>query len=180
MVEHAERLRSMSIEVPTVSIGSTPTMSTVDHLEGIDEIRPGNYIFFDAFQATIGSCTFEDAALSVLTSVMHRDASRNKLIVDAGAIALSKDRGAVDVDPECGYGRVLDLVGNDTGGRIHSVSQEHGQLHLNDNAMFDRFKVGDRVRILANHSCLTAAQHSHYNVLENGEIVDRWEINRGW
>jgi len=64
MVELAERLRGMSIEVPTVSIGSTPTMTTIDHLDGIDEIRPGNYIFFDAFQATLGSCSFDDTAMA--------------------------------------------------------------------------------------------------------------------
>jgi D-serine deaminase-like pyridoxal phosphate-dependent protein len=177
MVELAETLRSVGIEVPTVSIGSTPTMTTIDHLNGIDEIRPGNYIFFDNFQATLGSCSFEDTALTVLTAVIHKDAARKKLVVDAGAIALSKDRGPVGLDPRCGYGRVLDIEGNDTGLRVTGMSQEHGEIAGGD---VDRFGVGDRVRILANHSCLTAAQHSHYNVVENSEIVDRWEINRGW
>lgn len=180
MVELAERLREESIEVPTVSIGSTPTMSTVDHLDGIDEIRPGNYIFFDNFQATLGSCSFEDTALTVLSAVVHRDVSRNKLVVDAGAVALSKDRGPVGLDPGCGYGRVLDLDGNETGLRVTGMSQEHGEIVSDDAAMIRRFKVGDRVRILANHSCLTAAQHTHYNVVENGRVIDRWEIHRGW
>lgn len=179
MVELAERLREKSIEVPTVSIGSTPSITHVDHLEGVDEIRPGNYIFFDAFQATLGSCGFEDTALTVLASVIHRDAVRKKLVVDAGAIALSKDRGAFEIDPQCGYGHVLNIDGNETGMRVFSVSQEHGQITAPD-GMFDKFKVGDRVRILANHSCLTAAQHTHYNVVENGDIVDRWEIHGGW
>jgi D-serine deaminase-like pyridoxal phosphate-dependent protein len=180
MVELAAKLRSDSIEVPTVSIGSTPTISHIDHLEGIDEIRPGNYIFFDAFQATLGSCAFEDCALTVLAAVIHRDRARRKVIIDAGAIALSKDRGAVEFDPTCGYGRVLDLAGEETGLRVESLSQEHGILQVADEAVFDRLKIGSRVRILANHSCLTAAQHSFYNVLENGEIVDRWEIHTGW
>ncbi|HMJ08424.1 MAG TPA: alanine racemase, partial [Pyrinomonadaceae bacterium] len=78
MVELAKRLRAQNIEVPTVSIGSTPTMSCVDHLDGIDEIRPGNYIFFDAFQATLGSCAFSDTALTVLTAVIHRDEKRRR------------------------------------------------------------------------------------------------------
>ncbi len=180
MVELAECLRSQSIEVPTVSIGSTPTITHIDHLDGIDEIRPGNYIFFDAFQATLGSCGFEDTALTVLSAVIHRDESRRNIVIDAGAIALSKDRGAVDIDPSCGYGRVLDLEGNDTGSRIESMSQEHGKFHVADDAAFERLKVGSRVRVLVNHSCLTAAQHSHYHVVENGRIVDRWEIHRGW
>lgn len=180
MVELAERLRSQSIEVPTVSVGSTPTMSLVDHLDGVDEIRPGNYIFYDNYQATLGSCTFDDPALTVLAAVVHRDFSRNKLVIDAGGIALSKDRGPVGLDPACGYGRVLDLDGNETGLRVTGLSQEHGEIVADDDANVSRFRVGDRVRVLANHSCMSAAQHGHYNILENGEIVDRWEIHRGW
>jgi D-serine deaminase-like pyridoxal phosphate-dependent protein len=173
-----ERLRGEGIEVPTVSIGSTPTMSLVDHLEGIDEIRPGNYIFFDNFQATLGSCTFQDTALTVLAAVIHK--SKDRLVIDAGAIALSKDRGPVALDPRCGYGRVLDIEGTETGMRVTGMSQEHGEIDAADSDAFDNLQVGDRVRILANHSCLTAAQHSHYNVIENGSVVDRWEIHRGW
>lgn len=180
MTETAARLRSLDIPVPVISIGSTPTMTHVDHLEGITEARPGNYIFFDAFQATLGSCSFEDCALTVLAAVVHRDASRRKVVLDAGAIALSKDRGAVELDRECGYGLMLDLEGRDTGARVRSLSQEHGELFVSDEETFDRLRVGARVRVLANHSCLTAAQHSHYNVLEAGRIVDRWEIQRGW
>lgn len=180
MVELAERLRSQDIDVPTVSIGSTPTMSTIDHLDGIDEIRPGNYIFFDNFQATLGSCSFEDTALTVLAAVIHKDKTRNRLVVDAGAVALSKDRGPAGLDPACGYGRVLDIDGNETGMRVTGLSQEHGEIDAGDSGAFDNLKVGDRLRVLANHSCLTAAQHSHYNVVENGQIIDRWEIHRGW
>jgi D-serine deaminase-like pyridoxal phosphate-dependent protein len=180
MVELAERLRSNSIDVPMVSIGSTPTMSMIDHLQGTDEIRPGNYIFFDAFQATLGSCTFDDTALTVLTAIIHKDRYRRRLVVDAGAIALSKDRGPVGLDPECGYGHVLDVEGNETGMRVTGMSQEHGEIEAGDVSSFDKFNVGDRLRVLANHSCLTAAQHSHYNVIEKGQIVDRWDIHRGW
>jgi D-serine deaminase-like pyridoxal phosphate-dependent protein len=180
MIELADRLRSEGIEVPIVSIGSTPTINHIDHLDGIDEVRPGNYIFFDAFQASLGSCGFEDTALTVLGAVIHRDRTRRRLVVDAGAIALSKDRGPVGIDPSCGYGHVLDLEGDETRMRVTSLSQEHGEIQAPNDEIFDRFRVGSRVRILANHSCLTAAQHSHYNVLENGEIVDQWKIYGGW
>ncbi len=179
MVDLANRLRASGIEVPTVSIGSTPSITIVDHLDGVDEARPGNYIFFDAFQAAIGSCTLEDCALTVLAAVVHRDLKRKKLIIDAGAIALSKDRGAVDFEPSCGYGRVLDLDGNDLGLTVTSLSQEHGEI-VSQNCDIDRLGVGKRVRVLANHSCLSAAQHTHYNILKQGEIVDRWAIQRGW
>ena len=142
MVEFAAALRREGIPVPVVSIGSTPTISTIEHLEGVDEARPGNYIFFDAFQATLGSCSFEDCALTVLAAVVHRDATRRRVVIDAGAIALSKDRGAVDYDPACGYGRVLDVEGNDLGLRIASLSQEHGEIEAVDGEPFDQLKVG--------------------------------------
>jgi D-serine deaminase-like pyridoxal phosphate-dependent protein len=180
MTNFAGELRAAGLPVPVVSVGSTPTVTHVDHLEGVDEARPGNYIFFDAFQATLGSCGFDDCALTVLASVVHRDPRRAKVVIDAGSIALSKDRGAVELDPACGYGRVLDLEGRDTGLRVGALSQEHGEVTVREPGLFDRLKVGTRLRVLANHSCLTAAQHTHYQVLEGGRVVDRWEIRRGW
>lgn len=183
MAEFGEALRKEVGPVPIVSIGSTPTITSVDHLDGIDEVRPGNYIFFDAFQATLGSCDFDDCALTVLASVVHRargDGDRRKVIIDAGAIALSKDRGPVALNPNCGYGKVLDLEGKDLNLTVSEMSQEHGVVIANDENIFDHLRVGSRVRVLANHSCLTAAQHSHYNVLEGENIVDQWQIHTGW
>lgn len=180
MMQLATRLRSSGIEVPTVSIGSTPTITRIDNLKGVDEIRPGNYILFDATQTALGSCHFEDCALTVLAAVIHIDRGRKKIALDAGAIALSKDRGAVERDSNCGYGRVLNLAGEETGLRLESLSQEHGVFHAQDDAILKRLRVGTRLRILANHSCLTAAQHSYYNVLENGRIIDKWKIHYGW
>lgn len=180
MTEFAVRLRADGIAVETVSIGSTPTITNVDHLQGIDEARPGNYIFFDAFQAAIGSCSLKDCALTVLAAVVHRDRTRQKIVIDAGAIALSKDRGAVELDETCGYGLVLDLEGNDLGLRVQGLSQEHGEIIVADDNLLDRLKVGTRLRVLVNHSCLTAAQHAHYNVLEGDRLVDRWDVQRGW
>lgn len=180
MTDFAGRLRASGLDVPHISIGSTPTITHVDHLEGVDEARPGNYILFDAFQATLGSCRFADCALTVLAAVVHLDRSRRKIVIDAGSIALSKDRGPIEFDPACGYGRVLDLEGNDLSLRVVGLSQEHGEIIAADDSLLDKLKVGTRLRVLANHSCLTAAQHSHYNVLQDGRIVDRWEIQRGW
>ena len=180
MLSLAGELRSAGLPVPEISIGSTPTISCIDRLEGVSEVRPGNYVFYDAFQATLGSCGFEDCALSVLSAVVHRDRTRRKVVLDAGAIALSKDRGAVELDPSCGFGRVLDLEGRDLGLRVESLSQEHGMVTVEDDSALERLHVGARVRVLANHSCLTAAQHEHYNVIEDGRVVDRWKIFRGW
>ena len=179
MVELADRLRQSGIEVPTVSIGSTPTLTIVDHLDGINEARPGSYIFFDAFMVAIGACRLDECALSVLAAVVHRDRTRKKIVIDAGAIALSKDEGPVEFDPACGYGQLVDLRGNDLGAKIESLSQEHGQATV-DSTVIEALRVGSRVRVIPNHSCLTAAQHNHYHVLEDEEIVDRWNTQQGW
>jgi D-serine deaminase-like pyridoxal phosphate-dependent protein len=176
----ADALRAAGVPVPAVSVGSTPTITHVDHLEGIDEVRAGNYIFFDLTQVAIGSCAVDDCVLSVLASVVHRDRTRGHVVLDAGAIAISKDRGPMDVNGADSYGRVLDLDGADLGVHVSSLSQEHGQVYVREEATLDRLAVGERVRVLVNHSCLTAAQHAEYLVLDDGRIVDRWEIHRGW
>jgi D-serine deaminase-like pyridoxal phosphate-dependent protein len=86
----------------------------------------------------------------------------------------------VGLNPNCGYGKVLDLTGKDLNLTVTEMSQEHGVVIAEDEHTLDRLKVGSRVRVLANHSCLTAAQHSHYNVLEGEHIVDHWKIHTGW
>src|SRR5687767_4439480 len=87
----------LGIKLPR-SVGSTPTASIVEKFEDCDEVRPGNYVFYDAFQATLGACRLEDVAVSVLTSVIGAYPSQNKLLVDAGALALSKDLGPNHLD----------------------------------------------------------------------------------
>jgi D-serine deaminase-like pyridoxal phosphate-dependent protein len=180
MTQFAAELRHSGVDVPTVSIGSTPTISAVDHLKGIDEARPGNYIFFDGFQAALGACRFDDCAVTVLAAVVSRNRERQQIVLDAGSVALSKDRGPFEFDPQCGYGRILDLDGKELGLRVHALSQEHGLATVSNPELFDRLKVGSRLRILVNHACLAAAQHDCYHVLENGGIVDQWKPCRGW
>ncbi len=179
LLELAGELKRDGVAVPSLSIGSTPTVRAIDSLNGIDEVRPGNYIFFDVFQATLGTCRFDECAITVLAAVVDRDRTRRQVAIDAGAIALSKDRGPVEFDAGCGYGRVQDLEGRDLGLTVRSVSQEHGVVPVGNGAL-DSLKVGTRVRILVNHSCLAVAQHREYQVLEGGRIVDRWRVHRGW
>jgi len=180
MVAAAARLSAGGIAVPVVSIGSTPTASHIDDLTGVHEVRTGNYAFFDVMQVAIGSCTPDDCALSVLAAVVHRDVARGKVILDAGGIALSKDAGIADADGVTHYGRVLDLEGRDLGLRLTGLSQEHGVVEVRDDALLTRLGVGTRVRVLANHSCLTAAQHAEYVVCDGPKVVDRWVNHRGW
>ncbi|MBV8518632.1 MAG: alanine racemase [Acidobacteria bacterium] len=157
------------------SIGSTPTLSVVDRFDDCDEVRPGNYVFYDAFQATIGSCALSDCAASVLATVVGSYPERQSLIVDAGALALSKDLGPDHIDPRFGYGLVCDLELRPLPMTLIALSQEHGKVRTEMHV-----PVGTQVRIIPNHSCLTAALFDTYHVVDGGELVDAWKPVRGW
>ena len=157
------------------SVGSTPTAAVVERFVDCDEVRPGNYVFFDAFQAAIGSCRAEDVAVSVLATVIGSYPERHEAIVDAGALALSKDLGPDHIDPQFGYGVVCDLALRPLPARLVALSQEHGKLSTSQ-----PLPVGTRVRIVPNHSCLTAAMYDRYHVLEQGRVVAEWRPVRGW
>ena len=171
------RFRALDEELSFLvrSVGSTPTASVVDRFTEVDEVRPGNYIFYDAFQAAIGSCRVDDVAVSVLATVIGSYPERRCAIIDAGALALSKDLGADHIDPDISYGIVSDLDLEPLSVRLTSVSQEHGKLEG-----IAHLPVGTKVRIIPNHSCLTAAMFDRYHVIERREVVGEWKPARGW
>jgi D-serine deaminase-like pyridoxal phosphate-dependent protein len=160
----AERLRDAGIEVSGVSVGSTPAMSQVIDLMGVTEIRPGNYAFYDRDQAWLGSCSYLDPALTVLTSVVSSQPSATHSVVDAGALALSKDPGPDAAPPSMGE------IYEDYA--LVALSQEHGIVNT-------RYPLGTRLRLLPNHSCLTAYNYDSYWVTSGDEIVHRWKIWSG-
>lgn len=170
-------LRGEGIDGLVRSVGSTPTMSVAERIDA-DEMRPGNYLFFDRFQATIGSCTIDDCAAFVVASVVGVYPARGEAIIDCGSLGLSKDGGATHVDPETGYGLVTTLSGIPLPCRLRSLSQEHGILTFSEPGAIP--PLGSLVRIVPNHSCLTAALHESYVVIEDGVIVDEWFPSRGW
>jgi D-serine deaminase-like pyridoxal phosphate-dependent protein len=174
-----ERLTEAGVRVPEVSIGSTPTMTAAEKLGGIDEIRPGNYAFFDVFQNAIGSCALDDVAFSVLATVVSAHPEQERAVIDAGALALSKDPGPTHVDPDCGYGRIVTVEDQHPlpGLRLTSVSQEHGEIGGPGTAAL---RPGTHLRILPNHSCLAAACFGNYQVIRGTEVVDEWRPLRGW
>jgi D-serine deaminase-like pyridoxal phosphate-dependent protein len=175
----ADRLDDEGVAVPEVSIGSTPTMTAADALDGIDEIRPGNYLFFDAFQSAIGSCGLSDVAFSVLATVVSAFPEQHRAVVDAGALALSKDPGPTHVDPDCGFGRIVAVEDQHPlpGLRLGSLSQEHGVV---EGPGVAALRPGVRLRILPNHSCLAAACFDRYHVIRGTRVTDLWRPIRGW
>ncbi|HEY2824172.1 MAG TPA: alanine racemase [Gemmatimonadales bacterium] len=174
MTDFAARLGKAGIAVPAVSVGSTPAMSQVQQLKGVQEMRPGNYVFYDYMQTVIGSCGVRDCALTVLASVVSNQRGTNHSVIDAGALALSKDAG-LETYPQATMGELYEDYPSGTlmaGSRVVGLSQEHGFVS-------GVLPVGTRVRVLPNHSCLTAAQFDGYDVVRGDEVVDRWPIWRG-
>jgi D-serine deaminase-like pyridoxal phosphate-dependent protein len=161
------------------SIGSTPTTSIVEEFRDTDEVRPGNYVFYDVFQAGIGACTLSQCAASVLATVIGSYPQHKHLLVDAGALALSKDPGPDHVDRECGFGLVCDLELRRLPMKLTVLSQEHGKIQAEPEVLA-RYPVGTRLRILPNHSCLTAAMYDVYHVVKEGSISAQWQPVRGW
>lgn len=188
-VAAARRLREAGFPCPVVSVGSTPTAIHAERLDGVTEIRPGNYLFFDLFQVGVGSCRMEDIAVSVLSSIIGHHRPRNHLVIDAGALALSKDTGANEHRPGTGYGLVC-LPGGKVplpGLAVLDVHQEHGivahakGLDAISKLPFERFPIGSRLRVLPNHACMTAAAYDRYYVTDGGsEIVAEWDRVNGW
>jgi len=181
VVRAAERLRSLGLPCPTVSAGSTPTAVHAHSFEGLTEIRPGVYVFYDLAQLGRKCCRSDDLALSVLATVIGQRPEHRRLIVDAGALALSKDTSANDFLPDVGYGWVCDCVSNERIAdlRVARVDQEHG--YVEGDIPFRELPVGSRVRILPNHACMTAAGHSEYLVVHDDDrIVETWPRTGGW
>jgi D-serine deaminase-like pyridoxal phosphate-dependent protein len=181
MTAFAGRLRAAGVRVEEVSIGSTPTVTAAEDLTGVTEVRPGNYLFFDAFQAAIGSCRLDEVAFSVLATVTGVYPERRELVVNAGALALSKDPGPIHVDPSCGFGVVVEAADQQPipGLRVISLSQEHGVLR-SDRPLDPSWQPGSRLRILPTHSCLAAACFDRFHLVRGTEIVDEWRPVRGW
>ncbi|WP_227270847.1 alanine racemase [Roseobacter weihaiensis] len=174
----ADRLRKGGLAVPTVSIGSTPTVLHARNLNGITELRAGIYLFCDLSQAGRNICGFDDIALTVLATVIGHNRAAGVLTVDAGALAMSKDIGAEAHLPDAGYGWLCDPVTlAPLGLSIKVVHQEHGTVPVRDPGAYDRLPIGSMVRILPVHACLTAAGgHGQYH-LTDGRI---WPRVDGW
>ncbi len=183
-VASADLLREHGYACPIVSVGSTPTLMFAEHLVGVTEVRAGIYLFGDLSQLSRAVCTQDDIAISVLATVIghQRRGPNPSLILDAGALALSKDIGANRFMPNAGYGLVCDAVTLEPldALSVAIVHQEHGGVPLPDESWFERLPIGSFVRILPGHACLTCAAYTSYAVLRGGKLVEEWPRIAGW
>ncbi|MVO17516.1 alanine racemase [Parasedimentitalea huanghaiensis] len=184
-VDAASTLRGANLPCPVVSVGSTPTAHAARDLSGVTELRAGVYVFFDLVMAGIGVCHQEDIALSVMTTVIGHQDKRGWVMVDAGWMAMSRDKGTVDQALDQGYGVVCDETGKIFPDLILSAAnQEHGIITRRSGSMtpMPDLPVGTRLRILPNHACATAAQHSHFNVIpaDTASALMTWPRFGGW
>ena len=169
-----QTIPNLSLEL---SVGDTPGCSTSEDLGRVEEIRPGNFVFYDAMQLEIGSCDEEDIALAVGCPVVAKHPERQELVIYGGAVHLSKESlsvcsengdtqtiyGYVALPTECGWGEKRQ------GSVVTRLSQEHGIIHA-DPELFERTSLGDPLIVLPVHSCLTVNLLRRYHTLDGEEI----------
>jgi len=185
VVDAATALRQAGLPCPVVSVGSTPTAHHADGLSGVTEVRAGVFVFFDLVMAGIGVCRLEDIAVSVLATVIGHQRDKGWILVDAGWMALSQDRGTRRQAVDQGYGVVCDTAGVPYPDLIVAdANQEHGiiTLRAGSGGALPDLAIGDRVRILPNHACATAAQHRAYQVVRgmSDKVEAEWPRFGGW
>jgi len=170
--EIKERYKNDFSEI-MISVGDTPSCSLISEFSGIDEIRPGNFIFYDLMQYYIGSCNFENIAVVLAVPVVAKNSFRNEITVYGGAVHLSKEF-VVSPDNKRTYGAVVNIYEDkwskplsDT--YIKALSQEHGIIKTNPD-IFEQIKIGDLLGIVPVHSCLTADLMRDYYTLGNNKI----------
>ena len=178
--ESTSRMRALQTQLNqagfddvAVSMGDTPTCSVVERFEGVDEIRPGNFVFYDLTQLAIGSCTEDDIAVALACPVVAKHVERGELVVYGGAVHLSKDVLPLPDGRKC-YGQVALPAGRGWGPLqeavyVTAVSQEHGIITA-PAAFIEQLHIGDLLMIVPVHSCLTADVMKRYLSLD-GELI---------
>lgn len=150
-----------------ISIGDTPTCSIIEDFNWIDEIRPGNFVFYDTMQYYLGSCSFDQISVAVACPIVAIHKDRNEIVIYGGAVHLSKD--FITVNSIKSYGLISELNNMKwhkyfENTFVKSVSQEHGIISI-DKKFINKFRIGDLIGVIPIHSCLTA------NLLKESIIV---------
>ena len=185
VVDAAATLRDAGLPCPVVSVGSTPTAHFATDLTGVTEVRAGVFVFFDLVMHGIGVCAIDDIALSVLGTVIGFQREKGWILIDAGWMAMSRDRGTARQAVDQGYGVVCNLDGTPYPELILAdANQEHGIITVRpgSDGRLPPLNIGDRVRVLLNHACSTAAQHPAYHVVHGDDpaVTATWSRFGGW
>ncbi len=156
-----------------IRVGDTPGCTLVEEMEGVDEIGPGNFVFYDLVMNYLDVCTESDIAVAMACPVVAKNEGRNEIIIHGGAVHFSKDHlfdeneerffGEVVVLEEEGWSPILGGI------KLVSLSQEHGVLRATPE-VFEAIEVGDILGVLPIHSCLTANLMKSYTTLNGQEI----------
>jgi D-serine deaminase-like pyridoxal phosphate-dependent protein len=165
MAELASEMRERGSRIEEVSLGSTPTARYAGAVEGVTEIRPGTYVFYDRMQAALGVCSLDDCAASVLATVVSRPA-RERAIIDGGSKTFATDvqPGRAPYGLE-GFGHV---VGH-PGAVLERLTEEHGMMRVQPD---DDLAVGEKVRVIPNHVCSTVNLHDFVYLTDDPDGPD--------
>ena len=181
----ADRLRAAGHSCPVVSVGSTPTALFAENLTGVTEVRAGVFVFFDLVMAGIGVCSIDDIAVSVLATVIGHQQEKGWTLIDAGWMAMSRDRGTSKQPVDQAYGVVCSADGIPLQDLLMvDANQEHGIIAQRPGSSTDAapyLPIGSQVRILPNHACATAAQFPSYQTLDGAQqLAGTWPRFYGW
>ena len=185
VVDAATILREAGLACPVLSVGSTPTAHSATDLTGVTEVRAGVFMFFDLVMAGVGVCQVDDIAVSVLATVIGHQREKGWILIDAGWMAMSQDRGTSKQAVNQGYGLVCTTAGVPYADLIVAdANQEHGIITVRpgSDGVLPDLAIGDRVRVLPNHACATGAQHRGYHVVRgsSSKVEAEWLRFGGW
>lgn len=171
----AARVRRAGVEVEEISVGATPTARFSAREEGITELRPGNYIYYDRTQVSLGAAGWSDCALTVLARVVSVHAP-DRVIFDSGSKTLTNDLARGASNPT-GYGAVLSAIDSDEPDAalaIERLSEEHATVRASRPSTL---QPGDLVRIVPNHSCVVSNLVDHVWLVDGREVIERMEVS---
>ena len=157
-----------------LSYGDTPSCSVCDDFSDVDELRPGNFIFYDEMQYMLGACSRNDIAVALASPVVAKHAERNEIVIHGGAVHLSKE-SIKNKNGEKYFGTVVTLNGyswdvQNILGEMTALSQEHGIVKVKNRQIFNDIQTGDMVAVLPVHSCLTANLMKTYTTTSGEKI----------
>ena len=168
MAETAQAFAEVGTSADIVSVGSTPTMKVWQGHEAVNEIRPGNYIFHDVIQMSLGAATLDECALSIMATVISRP-DKDRAVLDGGSKAFGLDRGAHGKEMTSGFGLVLGKKAT-----LERLSEEHGIMTLDPTVDLN---IGDKVRIIPNHACAVMNLFDRAYGLRDGKVVEDFKID---